>query len=98
MPQIEGDRPSHEPVLLTEILQWLRPERGGLFIDCTLGLGGHTAAMLAASPETRIIGIDQDEEALTIAGNRLAKFADRVQFIHANFRDVEEVLKRLKIT
>lgn len=90
-------RPSHEPVLLQEVLDWLQPQQGGLFIDCTLGLGGHTAAILEASPQTSVIGLDQDEEALTIAGERLAKFKDRVQLVHANFKEVTKVITQLGI-
>ncbi len=90
-------RPTHEPVLLTEVLDWLNAAGGGLFLDCTLGLGGHTEAMLEASPQTRIIGLDQDTEALAIARQRLAKFAERITLIHANFRELASVLERLAI-
>src|SRR5215813_1086988 len=91
-------RPSHEPVLLQEVIDWLKPQQGGLFIDCTLGLGGHTEAILAASPQARVIGLDQDEEALAIARERLAKFKDRVQLVHANFKEVTKVITQLGIS
>src|SRR5262245_32494041 len=84
---------SHDPVLLDEVMEWLKPEQGGVFVDCTLGLGGHTEAMLAASPETRVIGIDQDGEALHLARQRLAPFGSRVTFAQANFKDLAAVLK-----
>ena len=61
---------SHVPVLTAEVLRQLRPERGGLFVDCTVGLGGHSRALLE-SGATRIIGLDRDEDAL-IAGARHA--------------------------
>ena len=99
MPQDDEERSlTHEPVLLQEVLDWLKPERGGLFIDCTVGLGGHTEAILTQAPQARVIGLDQDEEALAIAQNRLAKFEERAQLVHANFREVAEVAKRLGIT
>jgi len=86
-------RYSHEPVLLNEVLEWLRPERGGTFVDCTLGLGGHTEAILAATPETRVIGLDQDTKALALAQKRLEKFADRFQAVHTNFKNLSEALR-----
>jgi 16S rRNA (cytosine1402-N4)-methyltransferase len=88
---------SHEPVLLKKIIEWLNPDRGGTFVDCTLGLGGHTEALLAASPEPQVIALDQDTEALAIASERLAKFGSRVRFAHANFKDLAEVLSDLGI-
>jgi 16S rRNA (cytosine1402-N4)-methyltransferase len=88
---------AHEPVLLREVTGWLRPETGGTFIDCTLGLGGHARALLAASPETRVIGIDRDREALEQSRERLADFAGRFQAIQANFADLSAVLDRLGV-
>ena len=82
----------HEPVLLDEVIHWLRPDRGGTFVDCTLGLGGHAEAFLTASNRARVIGIDRDAEALTIACARLARFADRLRIAHSNFIDIESVL------
>jgi 16S rRNA (cytosine1402-N4)-methyltransferase len=89
---------SHEPVLLEETLEWLRPESGGTFVDCTLGLGGHTEALLEASPETRVIGLDQDVKALAMAQQRLEKFTDRFQAVHTNFKDLSAALRQLGIT
>jgi 16S rRNA (cytosine1402-N4)-methyltransferase len=83
---------SHEPVLLKEVLEWLRPEQGGTFVDCTLGLGGHTEAMLAASVETRVIGLDQDVQALALAQRRLERFTDRFQAVHTNFANLSAAL------
>jgi 16S rRNA (cytosine1402-N4)-methyltransferase len=82
----------HRPVLLQETLRWLEPERGGLFVDCTLGLGGHSEAILEAAAETRVIGIDRDLEALDWATNRLARFGERFRAVHANFGDIARVL------
>jgi 16S rRNA (cytosine1402-N4)-methyltransferase len=79
-------------VLLHETVQHLAPERGGLFVDATLGLGGHSEAILAASPDTRVLGIDRDREALEHARRRLAHFGARCQFVHANFREIGRVV------
>jgi 16S rRNA (cytosine1402-N4)-methyltransferase len=74
-------------------MHFLAPERGGLFVDCTVGLGGHSEAILEASSETRVVGIDRDPAALTLASERLAHFGDRFRAVHADFRDLTEVLK-----
>lgn len=84
----------HEPVLLAEVIEWLRPGEGGMFVDCTVGLGGHARAILAASPDTRVIGIDRDLEALALARERLLIFEGRVQLVHANFESIASVLDR----
>ena len=84
----------HRPVLLAETLKFLAPERGGLFVDCTVGLGGHTEAILNASDENRVIGIDRDPAALDYSRKRLAHFGSRFQAFHANLQDVSQVLKR----
>ncbi len=83
--------PEHVPVMRAEVLEALVPQRGGLFIDCTLGLGGHAAAVLEAGA-TRVIGIDRDEEALAIARERLARWTGQVDFVHADYREINEVL------
>jgi 16S rRNA (cytosine1402-N4)-methyltransferase len=83
----------HRPVLLRETIELLEPRRGGLFIDCTLGLGGHSEAILEASDDARVIGIDRDREALGFATKRLARFQGRFRAVHANFRDIRRVLE-----
>jgi 16S rRNA (cytosine1402-N4)-methyltransferase len=83
----------HVPVLTAEVLRQLRPEPGGVFVDCTVGLGGHTRALLEAGA-TRVIGLDRDEEALAQARMTLSAFADRVDLIHADYRTLEDVLDR----
>lgn len=85
------ERATHVPVLLDEVRTLLQPERGGLFVDCTLGLGGHSR-MLLDSGATRVIGIDRDTDAIAIAKVELAAFADRVTFVHADYRELAEVL------
>lgn len=81
----------HRPVLLRETIELLRPEEGGLFIDGTLGLGGHSEAILSASDEARVIGIDRDRDALAFAIERLAQFGERFRGVHANFCEIAEV-------
>jgi 16S rRNA (cytosine1402-N4)-methyltransferase len=83
-------------VLLRETIQFLAPERGGLFVDCTLGLGGHSEAILEASPTIRVIGIDRDPEALSFASERLAQFGERFRGAHANFRELDQVLQEFE--
>ena len=82
---------AHVPVLRTEALAFLRPERGGLFVDCTIGLGGHAEALIEAGA-TRILGLDRDTQALASARARLASYGDRVELVHADFRSVDAVL------
>ena len=82
---------AHIPVLTDAALQYLRPERGGLFVDCTVGLGGHASALLRAGA-TRVIGLDRDTRALDEARTSLAPWADRVDLVHADYRSLDEVL------
>jgi len=70
----------------------LAPERGGLFVDATVGAGGHAEAILERGPDARLLGLDRDAEALETARRRLARFGDRVELLEANFSDLEEVL------
>jgi len=82
---------AHVPVLTTEALQYLRAERGGVYVDCTVGLGGHARALLEAGA-TRVIGVDRDLQALAVARETLAPWAERVELVHADYRDLDEVL------
>jgi 16S rRNA (cytosine1402-N4)-methyltransferase len=82
-------------VLLKETMQFLAPERGGLFVDCTVGLGGHSEAILESSIDTRVIGIDRDSAALKSASQRLAHFGERFRAVHADFREVARLLEEL---
>ena len=81
----------HVPVLLDAVLAHLAPERGGLFVDCTVGLGSHAAALLARAPAARLLGLDRDPEALAVAGERLAPFGDRVRLVEAEFHRLAEL-------
>ncbi len=82
---------AHVPVLTTEVLHYLQPQRGGLFLDCTVGLGGHSRALLEAGA-SRIIGFDRDADALAIARETLAPWRDRVELVHADYRSVDREL------
>jgi 16S rRNA (cytosine1402-N4)-methyltransferase len=83
--------PQHVPVLVEEVRALLQPERGGTFVDCTVGLGGHSR-MLLEGGATRLIGIDRDTDALAIARRTLADFGDRVTLVHADYREIGAVL------
>ena len=85
--------PYHEPVLLAQTLALLEPAPGELFVDGTLGGGGHTEAFLQAG--ARVIGIDQDPQALAFAKERLAAFGERFMPVRANFEEVGSVLDRM---
>ena len=76
----------HEPVLVEEVVSFLRPRPDGIYVDATVGLGGHAAALLAAGAG-RLIGIDRDADALAIARRQLESGAARVELVHADYRD-----------
>ena len=83
--------PTHVPVLVDEVRALLQPERGGTFVDCTVGLAGHSR-MLLEGGATRLIGIDRDTDALAIARQALSEFGDRVTLVHADYREIAAVL------
>jgi 16S rRNA (cytosine1402-N4)-methyltransferase len=87
----------HQPVLLHETLQLLKPQAGEIFVDATLGLGGHTEAILAKNNQTRVVGIDQDAEAIELAKERLEEFGERFSVFHSNFSDIKQVLRQAEI-
>jgi 16S rRNA (cytosine1402-N4)-methyltransferase len=87
----------HIPVLLEETTALLEPERGGLFVDCTLGLGGHAEALLKASPTVRVIGIDRDPDALRLAESRLQPFAERMRLLPGEFSHLEQLLEAARV-
>jgi 16S rRNA (cytosine1402-N4)-methyltransferase len=88
---------AHEPVMVTEVLDMLLPSRGGLFVDCTVGLGGHGRALLDGGA-THLFALDRDAAALELARAVLASFADRVTLVHADYRDLPGVLDSRGIT
>jgi len=81
----------HAPVMVDEVLEQLSPARGGVFVDCTVGLGGHARALLGAGA-SRLIGLDRDRDALAHAAAALEEFGDRVDLVHADFREVGAAL------
>lgn len=83
--------PAHVPVLVEEVRALLNPERGGLFVDGTVGLGGH-ARMLLEHGATRLVGIDRDQDALARASDVLATFGERVTLVHGDYREMDAVL------
>jgi 16S rRNA (cytosine1402-N4)-methyltransferase len=82
-------------VLLREVTALLRPERGGTYVDATLGPGGHAEALLTASPAVRVVGIDTDPEALALARERLLRFGDRLVPVEGRYEDLSAHLDRL---
>ncbi len=76
--------------MVEEVVAELRPERGGLYLDGTLGGGGHSEALLERAPLARVIGVDRDPDALAAAGARLSRFGDRFRAVRANFADAVE--------
>ncbi len=82
----------HRPVLLAEVIQWLDLSRGGCIVDCTVGLGGHAAAILERSQAVNLLGLDRDPDALKLASHKLAKFGDRARLLCARFDQLQEVL------
>jgi len=83
----------HVPVLLEETLELLAVSPGGLWVDGTLGLGGHAEAVLrATAPDGRLVGFDRDQEALERAGARLVPFGARVRLEHADYREIPQRL------
>ncbi len=88
----------HTPVLLAEVLAHLRPRAGGLYVDATLGLGGHGEAILRASgPDGRLLGFEWDREAAELARQRLAPFGDRFLLVEASYADMRKELARLRV-
>ncbi|MBA3021574.1 16S rRNA (cytosine(1402)-N(4))-methyltransferase RsmH [Propionicimonas sp.] len=92
---------THVPVLLGRMLELLAPALqapGSIYVDGTLGLGGHAEAMLTSCPQASLIGIDRDPQALELAGRRLAPFGDRVHLFHATYHELAEVLDEAEVT
>ena len=90
---MDGERPQrHLPVMVAEVVDVLRPVPPGVIVDATVGAGGHAAALLEALPAHTLLGLDRDDEALALAGERLAPFGDRVALRRANFDELDRVV------
>ncbi|MGI6406762.1 MAG: 16S rRNA (cytosine(1402)-N(4))-methyltransferase RsmH [Syntrophaceticus sp.] len=88
----------HAPVMLKEAIEFLAPQEGGIYVDCTLGSGGHAKEILRLiGPTGRLIGFDKDESALNRSKEVLAPYLEQVVFIHSDFRQMVEFLHDLQI-
>ena len=89
---------SHVSVLLKECIDWLVTDTDGIYVDCTLGGAGHSSEIVARlSEKGRLIGIDQDDDALAAASERLQNARCRVDIVKSNFKDLKGVLHKLEI-
>jgi len=87
--------PTHIPVLLNEAVEGLRPQLGGCFVDCTVGLGGHAAAILERiSPSGRLLGIDDDPEAIKVAQTKLSGYGEAITLVNDNFANLETICSK----
>ena len=91
------DVPQHLPVMVDEAMRFLEPQRGGTYVDCTVGLGGHARALLDGGAES-VIGIDRDTEALSMTTSALAAYGLRLRLTHADYRDLDAVLDTHGVT
>jgi len=88
----------HIPVMLHEVIDYLKLAPGQVIVDATMGTGGHSLEILKRiTPGGRLIGIDRDEDSLEICRQRLSEFKDACEFVHANFSDLDQVLGKLGI-
>ena len=86
---------THAPVLKEEVVRYLAVRPGGRYLDCTIGAGGHAAAIMdAASPGGVLLGIDADPMALKVAAQNLSRFGDNVKLVEANFSELERVCRQ----
>jgi 16S rRNA (cytosine1402-N4)-methyltransferase len=89
---------AHVPVLVNEVVEWIHGKDGGIYVDATVGSGGHAAALLAAYPDIALlVGIDQDAQAVAIAKKNLAAFHQRAVVAHGNFTTIKTILETLQV-
>ena len=86
----------HIAVLLPEVVEHLRADRGGMFLDCTFGGGGHTTAILEASPDAKVIAFDRDARAIERGQGLVQRFGERLSLVHALFGEVEQGVSGMK--
>ena len=88
----------HQPVMVREVLHWLAPKEGDVYVDCTIGTGGHSKAILEkARGRITLVGIDRDEETLKVAKEALKKYQSHISLVKANFKHLPQILKEKKI-
>lgn len=87
----------HTPVLPEQVLEYLTSDTLNVLVDCTLGLGGHARLFLERNARLRLIGLDVDDRNLSLAGEMLEDFADRIRLVQANFADLDAILAELGI-
>ncbi|NLY48580.1 MAG: 16S rRNA (cytosine(1402)-N(4))-methyltransferase RsmH [Clostridiales bacterium] len=87
----------HRPVLLDEVIEYLNIDPSGIYVDGTIGGGGHALAIVQRLTTGRLIGLDQDEEAIDAAGMRLKDYKDKVTIVRSNFHEIKDVLNGLNI-
>src|SRR5438094_8887120 len=84
----------HRPVMLQEVLAWLQPRAGRIYLDGTIGAGGHSVAILEASgPDGQIVGLDRDSTAVATARQTLLPYGDRAVIAQASYGDAPRVLR-----
>lgn len=87
----------HKPVLLNEVIEFLKVKEEGIYLDATVGEGGHSRAILKKLKRGLLIAIDCDEEAIKVSQDKLREFGDKVIFIKENFKNIDKILKKIKI-
>ncbi|MCY3759488.1 MAG: 16S rRNA (cytosine(1402)-N(4))-methyltransferase RsmH [Acidobacteria bacterium] len=89
----------HRPVMLSQVVEYLRPQSSGVYIDATLGLGSHARAILEkSSPKGKLLGIDRDRQSLDRAARGLAGYEGRLQLHHGNFAEVKDIAGRRRFS
>jgi len=92
-------KPEHVPVMVQAVIDYLVTGDGGIYLDCTVGAGGHAAEILkATSPNSRLIGMDVDHQALALASKNLSPYGDRVSLAHGNFANLSQILNQYGVS
>ena len=96
--EIMEEKYTHNPVMLEEVKDFLITDKGGVYVDATIGMGGHSKKLLEnLDPDAKLIGIDWDPEMLNIASNNLTHFSSQVKLIGGNFANLDDILKKERI-
>lgn len=95
----DADHPPHKPVMLNEVISFIKPGKGDIIVDATMGAGGHSCEILKMiEPDGLLIGIDKDAEILKIAGRYLSKISDSYKLYQADYVDLDYILNKLEIS